>query len=106
MELDWEELFTKFDETNQTIGALWFEKNFLTERTKKLEAELFQVRAQLERTSNAKLDEMLSFRKSASDKTRLGMNSQYRLILPCLVKMCLSYLLMIIFLRMLTLKLK
>ena len=37
-----------------------FEKNFLSERTKKFEAELFQVTAQLKRTSNAKLDEMLS----------------------------------------------
>ena len=56
MELDREELSTKFDEANQTIGALRFENNFLT---KKLEAELFQVRAYLERTSSAKLDEML-----------------------------------------------
>ena len=72
MELDREELSTKVDEANQTIGALWFENNFLAERTKKLEAELFQVRAQLERTSNAKLDEMLSFQKAASDKTGLG----------------------------------
>ena len=55
-----EELFTKFDEANQTIGALKFENNFLAEKTKKLEAELFQVRAQLERASSAKLDEMLS----------------------------------------------
>ena len=45
---------------------------FLAEKTKKLEAELFQVRAQLERTSNAKLDEMLSIHKSASDRTSLG----------------------------------
>ena len=28
-ELDWEELFTKFDKTNQIIGALRFENNFL-----------------------------------------------------------------------------
>ena len=61
VELDRMELSTKVDEANQTIGALQFENNFLAERTKKLEAELFQVRAQLERTSNAKLDEMLSF---------------------------------------------
>ena len=61
VELDRGELSTKVDEANQTIGALRFKKNFLAERTKKLEAELFQVRAQLERTSNAKLDEMLSF---------------------------------------------
>ena len=60
VELDREELSTKFDEANQTIRALRFENNFLVEKTKKLEAELFQVRAQLERTSSAKLDEMLS----------------------------------------------
>ena len=65
VELDREELSTKFDEANQTIGALRFENNFLAEKTKKLEAELFQVRAQLERTSSAKLDEMLSIQKSA-----------------------------------------
>ena len=49
-----------------------FENNFIAERTKKLEAELFQVRAQLERTSSAKLNEMLSFQKFASDRTGLG----------------------------------
>ena len=61
VEIDREELSTKFDEANQTIGEKRFENNFLVERTKKLEAELFQVRIQLERTSSAKLDEMLSF---------------------------------------------
>ena len=72
VELDRKELSTKFDEANQTIGALRFENNFLAEKTKKLEAELFQVKAQLERTSSAKLDEMLSIQKSASDQTGLG----------------------------------
>ena len=72
MELDREKLSTKFDEANKTIGALRFENNFLAEKTKKLEAELFQVRAQLERTSSTKLDEMLSIHKSASDWTSLG----------------------------------
>ena len=72
VELKREEPSTKFDEANQTIGALRFENNFLAEKTKKLEAELFQVRAQLERTSSAKLDEMLSLQKSASDRTGLG----------------------------------
>ena len=61
VKLDWEELSTKVDEANQTIGALRFENNFLVESTKKLKAKLFQVRAPLERTSSAKLDEMLSF---------------------------------------------
>ena len=72
VELDRKELSTKFDEANQTIGALRFENNFLAEKTKKLEAELFQVRAQLERTSSAKLDEMLGLQKSASDRIGLG----------------------------------
>ena len=63
---------TKFDEANQTIGALRFEINFLAEKTKKLEAELFQVRAQLERTSSAKLNEMLNLQKSTFDQTGLG----------------------------------
>ena len=72
MELDREELSTKFDEANQTIRALRFENNFLAKKTRKLESELFQVRAQLERTSSTKLDEMLSIQKSASDRKILG----------------------------------
>ena len=72
VELEWEEISTKFDEANQTIKALKFENNFLTERTKKLKAELFQVRAQLERTSSVKLDEMLSLQKSSFDWTSVG----------------------------------
>ena len=43
----------------------------MAEKTKKLKAELCQVRAQLERTSSAKLDEMLSIQKSASNPTGL-----------------------------------
>ena len=72
VELEREEISTKFDEANQTIGALRFENNFLAKKTKKLEAELFQIRAQLERTSSAKLDEMLNLQKSASNRTGLG----------------------------------
>ena len=60
------------DKADQTIGVLRFENNFLVERTKKLEAELFQFRVQLERTYGAKFNEMHSFQKSASDKTGLG----------------------------------
>ena len=72
VELDHEELSTKFDEANQTIGALRFENNFVAEKTKKLEAELSQVRVQLERTSSAKLDKMLNSQKSASNRTGLA----------------------------------
>ena len=60
VKLEGEEISTKLNEVNQTIGAQRFENNFLAEKTKKLEVELFQVRAQLERTSSAKLDEMLN----------------------------------------------
>ena len=67
MEREREELSIKFDEANQTIGVLRFKNNFLAEKTKKLEGELFQVRVQLERTSSAKFDEMLSLQKSAFD---------------------------------------
>ena len=45
VELDLVKLSTKVDEANQTIGALRFENNFLAKKTKKFEAELFQVRA-------------------------------------------------------------
>ena len=72
VELDREELSTKFDKANQTIRVLRFENNFLAEKTKNLEVELFQVRAQLERTSSTKLDEMFSLQKFASDRTGLG----------------------------------
>ena len=71
VELEQEEISTKFNEANQTIGALSFENNFLNEKMKKLEAKLFQVRAQLERNSSAKLKEMLSLQKSVSDRTSL-----------------------------------
>ena len=71
VELEREELAIKVDEANQTIGALKFENNFLAEKTKKLEAELFQVKAQLERNSSAKLDEMFSLQKSASNRIGL-----------------------------------
>ena len=40
VELDLEELSTKFDEANQIIRVLRFENNFLAEKTKKLEVEL------------------------------------------------------------------
>ena len=41
VELYHEELSTKLDEANQTIGTLRFKNNFLAEKTKKLEVELF-----------------------------------------------------------------
>ena len=69
VEFEREEISTKFDKANQIIGVLRFENNFLAEKTKKLEVKLFQVSAQLEKTSSAKLDEMLSLQKFASIKS-------------------------------------
>ena len=71
VELEREELSTKVNEANQSIGALRFENNLLFEKTKKLDIELFQVRAQLERILGSKLNEMLNFQNSTSDKTSL-----------------------------------
>ena len=42
VELDREKLFTKFDEANQTIGALRFKNNFLAEKTKNLKRSCFK----------------------------------------------------------------
>ena len=83
MKLEREEQFTKVDEANQTIGALQFENNFLAKKDKKLDAELFQVRAPLERTSSAKLDEMLNFQKAAFDKTSLRYDHSLSLLVVC-----------------------
>ena len=92
LELDREELSTKFDKANQTIGVLRFENNFLAERTKKLEAKLFQVRTQLKRTSSAKLDEMLSLQKSTSNTTSLGYNfSSPNIASSSITIFCFSY---------------
>ena len=44
----------------------------MAEKTKKLEAELVQVRAQLGRTSSAKIDDVISIQKSVSDRTGVG----------------------------------
>ena len=92
VELDWEELSTKFNKANQTIGTLWFENNFLAEKTKKLEAELFQVKAQLERTSSQEI--VLNW----------GMISLF-LIFLLLVLLCLFHLLIMLNLRIMMWKL-
>ena len=74
VELEHEELSTKVDEANQTIRALIFENNFLVEKANKLDAKLFQVRAQLERTSSAKLDQIFNVQKSTCNRTDFRYN--------------------------------
>ena len=80
MKWSWNKKNSSLDEANQTIRALQFENNFLAKKDKKLGAELFQVRAQLERTSSAKLDEMLNFQKATFDKTSLGYDHSLSLL--------------------------
>ena len=41
VEFEREEISTKFDEANRTIGVLKFKNNLLAKKTKKLEEELF-----------------------------------------------------------------
>ena len=77
VELELEELSTKVDEANQTIEALMFENKLLIEKSMKLDDELFQVRAQLERTSSTKLDEMLNVQKFEFD--RIGLEYDHSL---------------------------
>ena len=77
----------------------------MAKRTKKLEAELFQVRAQLERTFDAKLDEMLSFQKYAFDKTDLRCDFSSPNVASSSTTI-LSHLLIILILRTMNLKLK
>ena len=48
------------------------ENTSLEEKIKNLEVELSQARTQIERMSNAKLNEILSAQKPSSDKTGLG----------------------------------
>ena len=48
------------------------ENTTLEEKVKNLEVELSQARTQIERMSNAKLDEVLSAQKPSFDKTGLG----------------------------------
>ena len=82
VELEREKLSTKFDEFNQNIRAPRFENNFLAKKIKKLEADLFQVRAQLERTLSTKLDEMLNLQKSAFDRTGLEYDFSSPMFVP------------------------
>ena len=109
VELEWEELFTKVDEANQAIGALQFENNLQAKKAKKLDVELFQVRAQLERTLSAKLDEMLNFQKVAFSKTSLRYDHSLSLLVVCplviWIMLCLFLLLLMLNLRKLNPKL-
>ena len=104
VELEREEISTKFDEANQTIGALRFENNFLAEKTKKLEAELFQVKARFERTYRQSLMRCLAFRNLLLIELVWGMIFLL-LILLLLVLLCLSHLLIMLILRTMMLKL-
>ena len=85
VELENEELSTKVDEANQTIGVLRFENKSLVEKAKKLDVELFQVRTQRERTSNAKLDEMLNVQNQHMTEQVSGMITLSPLVVTFLI---------------------
>ena len=66
------DLLVKLDETIRLVETLVVENTSLEENVKNLEVELSQVRTQIERMSNVKLDEVLSAQKLSCDKTGLG----------------------------------
>ena len=65
-------MLVKLDETTRLVETLVVENTSLEEKVKNLEVELSQARTQIERMSNAKLDEVLNAEKPSSDKTDLG----------------------------------
>ena len=66
------DLLVKLDETTRLVEILVVENASLEEKVKNLKVEFSQARTQIERMSNAKLDEVLSAQKPSSDKTGLG----------------------------------
>ena len=66
------DLLVKLDETTRLVETLVEENTSLEEKIKNLEVEFSQARTQIERMSNAKLDEVLSAQKPSFDKTGLG----------------------------------
>lgn len=70
--MDSENISTKLNKGNQNIGSLRYKSNSIVKKAMKLDTKLFQLRAQLKRTSSAKLYEMLSIRKSSLVRIGLG----------------------------------
>ena len=65
-------MLIKLDEPTRLVETLVVENTSLEEKIKNLEVEFSQARTQIERMSNAKLDEVLSAQKPSFDKTGLG----------------------------------
>ena len=65
------DLLVKLDETTRLVKTFVVENTSLEKKVKNLEVELSQARTQIERMSNAKLDEVLSAQNPSSDKTGL-----------------------------------
>ena len=72
LELEKKNLLVKLFDTNDLLNNVKTENMLLLEKVKNLEHELFIAREQTNRSTNSKLDHMLSVQKSPSDKTRLG----------------------------------
>ena len=60
------DLLVKLNETTRLVETLVVENTSLEEKVENLEVELSQSRTQIERMSNAKLDEVLSAQKPSS----------------------------------------
>ena len=104
VELDREELSTKVDEANQTIGALWFENNFLAKRQRILKKNCYKLELNWRGLPVQNSMRCLVFRNILLIEPVWGMISLL-LILLLLVLLCLSHLLIMLILRTMNVKL-
>ena len=98
VELDREELSTKFDEANQIIGALQFEKKFWLKRPRRLKRSCFKLELNWRGLPVQNLMRCLTFKNLLLIELAWGVIS-LPLILLLLVLLCLFHLLIMLFLR-------
>ena len=98
VELDQEERSTKFNEANQTIGALQFEKKFWLKRPRRLKRSCFKLELNWRGLPVQNLMRCLTFKNLLLIELAWGVIS-LPLILLLLVLLCLFHLLIMLFLR-------
>ena len=72
LELEKKNLLVKLFDANDLLHNVKTENMILLDKVKNLEHELFVAREQSNRSASSKLNHILNFQKSPSDKTRLG----------------------------------
>ena len=72
LELDKKNLLVKLFDANESLNNVKIENMLLLDKVKNLELKLFVAREQTNRSTNSRLDHILSVQKSSSDKIGLG----------------------------------